>query len=87
MSTNHQIIRHKNPNGKVTWHRAVYTDDKGQRRCSPRYKGKCSVSRKCAQNWLYANTHFWCKLMTVEQRTVDADGKSTVIQLGTELID
>lgn len=86
MATNAQIIRHKNPNGRVTWHRATFIDEQGRKRFSPRYHGRNSVTRKLAQNWLYANTHIWVNVMNVEQRIVDADGKSKLIQLGTEKI-
>lgn len=86
MATNPKIIRHKNPSGKVTWHRATFIDEQGRQRCSPRYHGKCQYSRKAAQNWLYANTHIWCDVMTVEQRIVDVDGTKKIIQLGTEKI-
>ncbi len=81
-----KIIRHKNPSGKVTWHRAIFIDEQGRQRCSPRYHGKCQETRKRAQNWLYANTHIWCKIMTVEQRIIGPDGKSIVRQLGMEEI-
>ena len=86
MATQPKIIRHKNPSGKVTWHRAGFVDEQGRQRYSPRYHGKCSLTRKRAQNWLYANTHIWVEVMNVEQRIVDADGKSKTIQLGTEKI-
>ena len=86
MITNPKIIRHKNPSGKVTWHRAGYIDDKGRQIYSPRYHGKCALTRKAAQNWLYANTHVWINIMTVEQRIVAEDGTSKTIQLGFEKI-
>ena len=86
MVTNAQIIRHKNPNGRVTWHRATFIDEQGRKRFSPRYHGKCGVTRKLAQNWLYANTHIWVDIMTVEQRIIGPDGKSIIKQNGTEKI-
>lgn len=85
-ATDAKIIRHKNPSGKVTWHRATFIDERGQLRCSPRYHGKCSITRKCAQNWLYATTRIWCKIMTIEQRVVGPDGKSIIVNLGQEEI-
>lgn len=81
-----KIIRNKNPAGKVTWHRAGYIDSMGRQIYSPRYGGKCSLSRKAAQNWLYANTHVWVNIMTIEQRIIAEDGTSKTIQLGFEKI-
>lgn len=82
----YRIIRHKNPNGRVTWHRAVYWDEKGRPHYSPRYTGANSVTKRAAQNWLYANIHIWCKIMHVEQRIIGPDGNRIIIQQGIEEI-
>lgn len=77
------IIQHRNPQGRVTWYRSVYVNDKGQKVFSSRYGKGCL---RLAQNWLYANIHIWCKVVNKEQRIVDADGRSKIIQLGQEQI-
>jgi hypothetical protein len=83
----HKIIRHKNPKGRTTWYRSIFYDEKGRAHKSPCYHcGNCSWARRAAQNWLYANIHIWVKIANVEQRIVDADGKSTIVQLGNEEI-
>lgn len=83
----HKIIRHKNPNGRTTWYRAVYYDEKGRVHKSPYYHcGNCGWARRFAQNWLYANIHIWCKIAHVEQRIKTEKGIPDIIQLGTEEI-
>ena len=81
-----KIIRHKNPKGKTTWYRGIYYDEKGVVHKSPTYSGSQLVARRAAQNWLYANTHVWCNVATVEQRIIGQDGQSKTIVLRTEEI-
>lgn len=82
----YKIIRHRNPKGKTTWWRAVYYDEQNRAHKSPCYKGQASWARRAAQNWLYANIHIWCKIANIEQRVVDEEGKSQIVQQGTQEI-
>ena len=83
----YKIIRHKNPKGRTTWYRAMYWDESGQIHKSAYYRtGNKCTARRAAQSWLYANIKVWCKVANVEQRVVGPDGKSTIVQQGTEEI-
>lgn len=82
-----RVIRHKNPKGKTTWYRSLFYDERGQVHKSPYYRcGNKLNARRAAQSWLYANTKVWCKTAHVEQRVVDEEGKSQIVQLYTEEI-
>lgn len=82
----YKIIRHKNPQGRTTWYRAVYYDEQGVAHKSPCYGKNMTSARRAAQNWLYANIHIWCTIAYVEQRTHTENGQPHIIQLGTEEI-
>ena len=86
MAESYKIIRHKNPQGRTTWYRAIFYDENGRAHKSCVYGGNLATARRRAQNWLYANIHIWCKVAHVEQRVSTEKGQPHIVQLGTEEI-